>query len=75
MYRQLWKITDEGNRILLSDELMPRPWEKEPDRYFPVACRLCGQTWAFPMRYRSEFTKDEGRGWECSYCKRRFGFR
>lgn len=75
MYRQLWKITDEGNRILLSDEPIPHAWEESPDSYFPVTCRICGQTWAFPMVYRKSFTEHEGRGWECSHCKRRFGFR
>lgn len=55
MYLQRWKITDEGNHVFLSEELMRAAWETNPDEYFPAACRLCGQTWCFPMRYRESF--------------------
>lgn len=75
LYLQTWKITDAGNSILLSEEPMRTAWEANPKAYFPATCRLCGQTWSIPMAYRESFIEYEGRGWECSYCKRGIGAR
>ena len=71
MYLQRWKITDEGNHILLSEENIKRGYETDPESYFPATCRLCGQTWCIPVVYRDAIEN----GWECSYCKRGIGSR
>ena len=47
---------------------LPLAYETDPDRYFPVACRLCGETWSFPRAYESTFK--ENPSWECPQYKR-----
>lgn len=46
-------------------------YEREPDRYFPVACRLCGETWSIPRTYEDRL-KGGKLSWECPYCKRKW---
>lgn len=74
-YSQVWAITETGRRIFVSEERVKRVWEEEPDKYFPVRCKTCGQTWGFPMYFREELVETGFGNWECSYCKRGIGAR
>lgn len=49
-------------------------YEREPDRYFPVTCRLCGETWSIPRTYEEQL-KGGKLIWECPYCKRKWNMR
>ena len=70
-YLQRWRRTNDGKDILISEERQLRSFEAESDKYFPLACRLCGETWSMPKQYEGQF-KGEAVGWECPTCRRQW---
>lgn len=43
-------------------------WTQDPTQHIRVACRLCGESWFFPIKYEECFKKDPS--WECPTCRR-----